>query len=265
MRELKFGIEIEFFGANYITVIEQLRANGIQVAEFIGYTHAVIPKWKITTDCSVTSTGTGLNKGLELVSPILYGDEGLDELEKVYTVLNECGAKVDKTCGTHVHFDIADYTVQDMVSFLNLYYKEHTLIDFLLPPSRRNNTYCTQIKKLEIDKMNNRFENGTLEGIRDIANILWTRYRTVNLQSYVKYGTIEFRQHGGTTEFEKIEAWIILMYQMLEAAKGLHIRTRKAVCRTQRNFKGFMEIVNLKDTYTEEYLLNRFKHFMEVA
>ena len=30
MRELKFGIEIEFFGANYITVIEQLRANGIQ-------------------------------------------------------------------------------------------------------------------------------------------------------------------------------------------------------------------------------------------
>ena len=70
MRELKFGIEIEFFGANYITVIEQLRANGIQVAEFAGYTHAVIPKWKITTDCSVTSTGTGLNKGLELVSQI---------------------------------------------------------------------------------------------------------------------------------------------------------------------------------------------------
>ena len=83
MRELKFGVEIEFFGANYTTVIEQLRANGIQVAEFAGYTHAVIPKWKITTDCSVTSTGTGLTKGLELVSPILYGDEGLDELEKI--------------------------------------------------------------------------------------------------------------------------------------------------------------------------------------
>ena len=46
MRELKFGVEIEFFGANYITVIEQLRANGIAVAEFAGYTHAVIPKWK---------------------------------------------------------------------------------------------------------------------------------------------------------------------------------------------------------------------------
>ena len=265
MRELKFGVEIEFFGVNYREVIKQLRANGIQVAEFAGYTHAVIPQWKITTDCSVTSTGTGLGKGLELVSPILYGDEGLDELEKVYTVLNECEAEVNKSCGTHVHFDISDYTVEDMVSFLNLYYKEHTLIDYLVPSSRRNNTYCTQIKRRDIQEINTKFQNGTLEGIKDIADILFTRYVTVNLNSYVKYGTIEFRQHGGTTEFEKIEAWIILMYQMLEAAKGLHIRTGKAVCRTQRNFKGFMEIVNLKDTYTEEYLLNRFKHFMEVA
>ena len=152
-----------------------------------------------------------------------------------------------------------------MVSFLNLYYKEYKLIDYLLPPSRRNNTYCEQIKKSEIVKMNSRFENGTLEGIKDIAGILWTRYRTVNLNSYVKYGTIEFRQHGGTTEFEKIEAWIILMYQMLETAKGLHIRAGRAVTRTVNNFKGFMEIVNLQNTYTEEYLLNRFKHFMEVA
>ena len=113
--------------------------------------------------------------------------------------------------------------------------------------------------------MNSRFENGTLEGIKDIAYILWTRYRTVNLNSYVKYGTIEFRQHGGTTEFEKIEAWIILMYQMLEAAKGSHIRAGRAVTRNENNFKGFMQIVNLENTYTEEYLLNRFKHFMEVA
>ena len=265
MRELKFGVEIEFFGANYITIIEQLRANGIQVADFSGYTHTVIPQWKITTDCSVNSRGTGLGKGLELVSPILYGDEGLDELEKVYTVLNECGAKVDRSCGTHVHFDIADYTVEDMVSFLNLYYKEHTLIDHLVPASRRDNRYCQQLRTADIKRINERFEDDRIQGIRDIRGILYSRYRTVNLDSYVKYGTIEFRQHGGTTEFEKMEAWIILMYQMLAAAKGSHIRAGRAVRATVDNFKGFMEIVNLKDTYTEEFLTNRFKHFTEVA
>ena len=265
MRELKFGIEIEFFGVNYITVIEQLRANGIQVADFSGYTHTVIPQWKITTDSSVNSRGTGLGKGLELVSPILYGDEGLDELEKVYTVLNECGAKVDRTCGTHVHFDIADYTVDDMVSFLNLYYKEHYLIDMLVPASRRNNNYCQQLTTTDIKRINERFADGRLQGIRDIRAILYSRYRTVNLDSYVKYGTIEFRQHGGTTEFEKMEAWIILMYQMLATAKGSHIRAGRAVRTTEPNFKSFMEMINLKDTYTEEFLTNRFKHFMEVA
>ncbi len=252
--------------------------NGIKVG-LLGYTYGLngysIPEdmpWLIDVidEDLIRSDMEKLNKISDVqIVAMHWGTEYVttvtDEQAYYAKVLNECGAKVDRTCGTHVHFDIADYTVQDMVSFLNLYYKEHTLIDFLLPPSRRDNTYCTQIKKLEIDKMNSRFENGTLEGIRNIADILWTRYRIVNLQSYVKYGTIEFRQHGGTTEFEKIEAWIILMYQMLEAAKGLHIRTGKAVCRTERNFKGFMEIVNLQNTYTEEYLLNRFKHFMEVA
>ena len=265
MRELKFGVEIEFFGANYKTVIEQLRAEGIEVADFTGYTHKVMSQWKITTDSSVTHKGTGLNIGLELVSPVLYGDEGLDELEKVYKVLNQCGAKVDTSCGTHVHFDIADYTVADMVSFLNLYYKEHTLINYLVPPSRRKNTYCRDIKSLEIQRINDRFEAGRLRGIRDIGTILGTRYITVNLDSYIRYGTVEFRQHGGTTEFEKIEAWIILMYQMLAAAKGQHIRANRATRRTENNFKSFMKIVNLEGTYTEQYLTNRFKHFMEVA
>lgn len=90
MRELKFGVEIEFFGANYVTVIEKLRAAGISVADFSGYTHKVIAQWKVTTDASVTASNTGLYRGLELVSPILYGDEGLDELAKVYEVLNSC-------------------------------------------------------------------------------------------------------------------------------------------------------------------------------
>lgn len=264
MRELKFGVEIEFFGANYITVIEQLKANGI-AAVFAGYTHDVISQWKIITDSSVNSTGTGLEQGLELVSPILYGDEGLDELEKVYKVLKECGAKVDRTCGTHVHFDIADYTVADMVSFLNLYYKEHTLIDNLVPESRRDNRYCRQLKTNVIKRINSGFAEGRLHGIRDIRSLIGTRYVAVNLNSYVKYGTVEFRQHGGTTEFEKMEAWIILMYQMLATAKGSHIRANRAVCKTEANFKSFMQMINLKDTYTEEYLTNRFKHFMEVA
>ena len=263
MRELKFGVEIEFFGANYVTVIEKLRAAGIPVADFNGYTHKVIPQWKVTTDASVTMDGTGLYRGLELVSPILYGDEGLDELAKVYEVLNSCGAKVDKTCGTHVHFDISDFTVQNCKNFLNLYFNYQGVINYLVPPSRRRNEFCNPLKKADLEKINQNW----VRSIRDIAYVLSTRYTKVNLQSYVKYGTIEIRQHGGTTEFEKIEAWIILMYQLLDSAKqeekvelcGRSLRI------TLKNFNKLLEQTNLNNSCIGDYLTTRFNHFKEVA
>lgn len=262
MRELKFGVEIEFFGANYVTVIEKLRAAGISVADFSGYTHKVVPQWKVTTDCSVTGRNTGLDKGLELVSPILYGDEGLDELEKVYEVLNSCGAKVDKTCGTHVHFDISDFTVKNCKNFLNLYYNYQGIINYLVPQSRRRNEYCKTLRKGTLVNINEDF----VTSIRQIADVMYTRYMTVNLQSYVKYGTIEIRQHGGTTEFEKMEAWIILMYQLLEVAKQQS--KVNLCCRwytvTQKNFNKLLEQTNLNNSCIGDYLTSRFNHFKEV-
>lgn len=263
MRELKFGVEIEFFGANYVTVIERLRAAGISVADFSGYTHKVIAQWKVTTDLSVTMDGTGLYRGLELVSPILYGDEGLDELQKVYEVLNSCGAKVDKTCGTHVHFDIADFTVQNCKNFLNLFYNYQGVINYLVPPSRRRNEFCNPLKKADLVKINQDW----ISSIRDIAYVICTRYSKVNLQSYVKYGTIEIRQHGGTLEFDKMEAWIILMYQLLDSAKNEEKVT--LICRpytvTQKNLNRLLKTTNLDNTCIGDYLTMRFNHFKEVA
>ena len=264
MRDLKFGVEIEFFGANYVTVIEKLRAAGISVADFSGYTHKVIPQWKLTTDASVTSRDTGLYRGLELVSPILYGDEGLDELAKVYEVLNSCGAKVDKSCGTHVHFDIADFTVQNCKNFLTLYYNYQGIINHLVPPSRRRNEYCKPLLKSDLVQINNQH---WVSSIRDIAYVIGTRYSKVNLQSYVKYGTIEIRQHGGTTEFDKMEAWIILMYQLLDSAK--QEEKVNLLCRpytsTQKNLNRLLKRTNLDNTCIGDYLTTRFNNFKEVA
>ncbi len=262
-RQLKFGVEIEFFGITIQETITGLRAAGIQVADFQGYTHAVIPQWKVTTDSSVTSRGTGFGQGLELVSPILYEDEGLDELAKVYETLSDLGADVDRSCGTHVHFDISDFTVQDCKNFLNLYYNYQGVINYLVPPSRRDNYYCKSIRKTQLETINN---SSRVTSISDIADVLWTRYNKVNLQSYIKYGTIEIRQHGGTLDYDKMESWILLMYQLLDSAKkeekidlcGRPLRI------TQKNFDKLMKQTKLDGTFTNTYLNIRFNHFKEV-
>lgn len=261
-RQLKFGVEIEFFGITIQETITGLRAAGIQVADFQGYTHAVIPQWKVTTDSSVTSRGTGFAQGLELVSPILYEDKGLDELAKVYETLSDLGADVDRSCGTHVHFDISDFTVQDCKNFLNLYYNYQGVINYLVPPSRRRNLYCNPLRHSDLVTIN----QDRISSISDIADVFYTRYNKVNLQSYIKYGTIEIRQHGGTLEYDKMEAWIILMYQLLDIAKNEE--NINLCCRpftvTQNNFNKLMKQTKLDGTFTSTYLNIRFNHFKEV-
>lgn len=261
-RQLKFGVEIEFFGITIQETITGLRAAGIQVADFQGYTHTVIPQWKVTTDSSVTSRGTGFAQGLELVSPILYEDEGLDELAKVYETLSDLGADVDRSCGTHVHFDISDFTVQDCKNFLNLYYNYQGVINYLVPPSRRRNVYCNPLRHGDLVTIN----QDRISSISDIADVFYTRYNKVNLQSYIKYGTIEIRQHSGTLEYDKMEAWIILMYQLLDIAKNEE--NINLCCRpytvTQNNFNKLMKQTKLDGTFTSTYLNIRFNHFKEV-
>lgn len=256
-KNLKFGVEIEFFNVNVNKVIEVLRQQGIQVADFEGYTHNVISSWKITTDSSVNNTNTGVRCGLELVSPILYGDDGLDELEKVYEVLNSLQAKVDRSCGTHIHFDIAEFNTNNVKNLVNLYYNFQTTINMLLPKSRRKCSWCKQLNSYEVNTIKDRCTT-----INEISNTIGTRYSVINLESYVKYGTVEFRQHGGTLDFNKIEAWIILMYQILNTALNNNIQIGK-VTQCYNGFYNFMEITNLNNTYTGDYLLERYTAFKE--
>ena len=101
-----FGIEIEFFGVHVYKVVEALRVNGVNF-QHESYNHSTRSYWKLITDCSVTNRGTGLSRGgHELVSPILVGREGLEEVRKVMDVLDSIGAKVDKSCGLHVHHGV---------------------------------------------------------------------------------------------------------------------------------------------------------------
>lgn len=92
----RFGVEIEFLST--ITsehAVNTLRAAGIQ-AEYMAYTHSATPHWKIVTDGSC---------GYELVSPVLDGEQGIEEVRRAAAALEAAGAKVDKRCGLRVHFD----------------------------------------------------------------------------------------------------------------------------------------------------------------
>lgn len=41
------------------------------------------------------------------------------------------------------------------------------------------------------------------------------RYKKVNLKSYFRHGTVEFRQHSGTIEYTKISNWVLFLHSLV--------------------------------------------------
>ena len=174
-----FGIEIEAYNCTRERLARELTAVGIRV-EVEGYNHTDhTDHWKLVTDSSLHGNNT-----FELVSPILHGEQGIEELEKVCWVLDLCNAKVNDSCGLHVHMDAAEFDLQTWKNLIITYKRLENVIDHFMPRSRRNN-----------------------------------RYHKVNLEAYARHRTVEFRQHGGSTNFTKMSAWIHFLAKMITFAK----------------------------------------------
>ena len=201
----KFGVEIEAHGVSRARIALKLTEAGINV-EVQGYNHNTANCWKLVTDGSVHGT-----EAWELVSPILQGLEGLNELEQVCTVLEQNRVKINKSCGLHIHFDAQGMRTEQVKNLLVNYANFEEIIDSFLPQSRRanNNTYCRSVKGFE-ERM------ASLTTISQMANLMSSRYYKINLQSYSRHQTVEFRQHSGTVEFEKISNWIKFLHNLVE-------------------------------------------------
>lgn len=202
-----FGIEIEAFGVSKTILKQKLEAEGIQVA-IESYNHIVRNHWKITTDSSING-----HQGFELVSPILQGQNGIDQLKKVCRALNKAKAKVNKSCGLHVHIGANDYTLDHFKNLVVNYINLEKQFDKMMPNSRRknNNTYCKSITGYSKRQVKSKT---SISGLLDMLTS--SRYRKLNLKSFRTYGTAEFRHHSGTTSFGKIKNWIIICSRLIE-------------------------------------------------
>lgn len=260
-REAKrIGIEIEFFGVNYRTVVSKLQQAGINVS-YQGYTHAVMNSWKLVTDASVTSTGTGLSgKGLELVSPPLKASEMESQLKTISKVFKEIGAKVDKSCGIHVHHEIDDLNLDNIKNIYALYTKHQVFINELMPQSRRQKAtsphtfggYCQNLSQAELEGVQSA---ASIEEINNVFDVGYRRYRVINFKSYLKYGTIEFRQHSGSTEFEKIWNWVLITQALVAQAKAKKVVKPLTEAQSRRALEAFTK--ELKLEYTKQAIYSR--------
>lgn len=193
-----FGVEIECVHANRDELVNAGRENGVDIHSE-GYNHIDNKKYfKIVHDGSV---GGDVDPN-EVVSPVLNGNvRGLATLKKAINSLDAVGAKVNRTCGLHVHIGVEKLTGEQYVNIFKNYQKLERLIDSFMAESRRGD--CRWARSLQ------GYDFYNCHGVSDVVAILdRDRYRKVNPMSFERHHTVEFRQHQGSTNFEKISMWV---------------------------------------------------------
>jgi hypothetical protein len=194
----KFGVEIEFVGATLSRVVQELTRRGL-AASAPGYTHRVTSSWKVVTDASVYNGG-------ELVSPPLSGEQGLADLQTACEALEAAGARVNRSCGLHVHHDVGNLSAPQMGRLFRNWRNTQGATDQLVAASRRGSQWARPLAEREVAHVE-ALPSTAAHAIRSHFAYV-DRYRSLNVASYPRYGTVEVRQHQGTVSYRKIAAWI---------------------------------------------------------
>lgn len=223
----KFGVEIEAYGIARDELLTSLNAAGVDV-EFRGYTHARTTVWKVVSDSSINGENP-----FELVSPVLEGEGALPKLKTALLITRGLGARVNRTCGLHVHFDARQMTAKQLKNLVVNYGRLQELIDKWMPASRRGdaNRYCKSIDSRTIREAERISDADTLEdALRKIERAQGRdRYFKLNLQSYWRHKSVEFRQHGGTTDPNKIKSWVEFCARLVEFSKHARFEANEPI------------------------------------
>ena len=195
-----FGVEIE-------CVMSRIRFENVASQTGVPYNYEHYNHtdnkeyFKFTTDSSISRSSNREGDPIECVSPILDGTKkGFDKLQLCCKSLNEAGAYVNRSTGLHVHIGARGLTGQQYVNVFKNYQKLEAVIDTFMAESRRNCHWCATLRGYD-------FSNCYSQ--RDVYREMnGDRYHKVNPVSYGAHGTIEFRQHQGSTDFKKIKAWV---------------------------------------------------------
>lgn len=272
MTERTFGIEIEGYGLDLRTVAQAITRVGIP-CRVEGYGHSTPTTWKVVTDVSISGS-----MGFEVVSPILRGEDGFNQVRAVCDALTAAGAKVNKSCGLHVHIGAADFRLQEIRQMAKNYIIFENFFDAIVPPSRRktNNIYIKSNRDVfgGYGKDAVRAAVAAIDAAANLDDLIHTvcpsnygrydqdngRYRKLNLCAFWRHRTIEFRQHSGTTDAEKAVNWIKLVMQFVNRAGVTRQRVVDRESTQAQTFAAFFRTFRI-DAELKPFFAARRKHF----
>lgn len=212
-----FGIEIETAGVSISRVKNALERAGVR-------------------GCQVKPDGTPSVDAEIVLPPLADCQVAYEYLQSVCNVLDSVGCSINTSCGLHVHISNAElrdhspaaYTGASIAhtearggflashgepldfvivkDIMHRYERQQDTLNTMFARSRTHNRYCAPLSASKIDSAST---------IRDLDH---GKFYAINLQTWQR-GTIEFRQHGGTIDCDKIWNWVQFILNLVRWTK----------------------------------------------
>lgn len=229
MRSQNFGIEIEMTGLTRAAAARIIAGYFGTNATHVGGgydTYTVRDnrnrQWKLVSDASIrcrngNNRSASRDYSVEFVSPICQYED-IETVQELVRKLRAGGAKVNDSCGIHVHVDASSHTPQTLRNIVNIMASKEDLLYKTLKVQVNREHYCQKTDTRFLEELNHK-RPWTMEEVEQ----LWyngiggryihyddSRYHALNLHSVFSKGTIEFRMFNSTLHAGEIKSYFQL-------------------------------------------------------
>lgn len=199
-------------------------------------------KWKVVSDASIQCQSRGERTAsrlyaVEVVSPICKYED-IETIQQLVRELRRGGAKVNDSCGIHIHVDASRHDPKTLRNIVNIMASKEDLLYKTLRVQIDREYYCQKADfrfledvNLKRPKSMSEFETLWYNGSsRRGVHYDSTRYHALNLHSVFSKGTIEFRMFNSTRHAGEVKSYIQLClaisHQALIQQRAMRTRTQ---------------------------------------
>ena len=252
MRDLRYGIEIEFTGVTRRQAAETaatyFNTQSNNSRHYSRDAYNVLDSqgriWRFISDASIVAqkkegrqrVSAGEEYKVELVSPICRYED-IPSIQELVRQLRHAGAFASQKCGIHIHVDASAFNAVSMKNLVNIMAAKEDLVYKALRVQVEREYYCKKADPQFIDEINAR-KPRSLDQVMDIWNgqgrvPTQERYHCLNLASIRKHGTVEFRlfnsdiHHAGKIK-TYIQLALAITAQALNQTGASRIKTQSS-------------------------------------
>ena len=293
LKDQCFGVEVEMTGITREQAAQALADYFGTVPRYKGGTYdAWVVKdtenkeWKLMSDGSIHAERKTLHGyeqtnnrqyKVEMVSPKLAYAE-LPKFQECVRQVRRAGAKVNESCGLHIHVDAANHTPQSLKNALTIMYsKEDILFKALQTNPARVDRWCQRVREdvledirkmpsgtMRMDEFRRRWYQDRQRGVSH-SHYDDTRYYALNLHAVFDKGTVEWRCFNSTLHAGKVRAYITLALAISAQAinqKCTHMRKTEITenpCFTFRTFLLRLGMIGPEYKNVRKHLLDHLE------